>query len=102
MKVSHEVTAELQSKANHALARQFDGSDDWWTYVMVGEDEWAINIWDADMWGDGTNTGLRITAYICNEDGVDTSDWITLDVNVIYLFVQQARLRMRLKLKEVI
>jgi hypothetical protein len=95
MEVSPKVVAELQSKANRALATEFDGSDDWWTYVMVGEDEWGINIWDADMWGDGTNEGLRITAYICNEDGVDTSDWITLDVNVIYQFVQQARLKVK-------
>lgn len=87
-----EMEKRLQRKADLALAFQYDGSEDWWTYADVGDVDgyfhctrWGICIWDADVVGDGSKSGLQITAYPCNgADGeANYSVWINLDVNRI-------------------
>ena len=96
MDVSTLTKVRLQIQADVALALGFDGGDDWWTYVMLGRDEWAINIWDGCVWGDGSEgDGLTITAYSCHEDGVDTSDWVQLRIRTIPAFLASVRLTIK-------
>jgi hypothetical protein len=116
MELDQDLLDRLQRQANIALALHFDGSDDWWHYVMVDGQEWGINIWDDCMWGDatgplGTKWGpvvkhddfpdddgrrsMKITAYPCNEDGLDTSDWVCLAVDKFPLWVMEARLKVK-------
>ena len=63
---------KLQSHANRLLSLEYDGSGDWWHYVEVLGKEYGINIWDADEYGDGEHSGLRITVYPTNEVTGDT------------------------------
>lgn len=116
MELDQDKLDRLQRQANIALALNFDGSDDWWTYVIVDDEEWGINIWDDCMWGDGkgyagTRWGkavmhedhpdedgrrsMKIAAYPCNEDGVNTSEWVTLQVDKFPLWVMEARLKVK-------
>jgi hypothetical protein len=88
----------LQQVANIFLGLHFDGSDDWWRYTVIDHEEWGINIWDACVWGDGSSEGMKITAYLCNEDGVDTSNWVQLRVDAFPLWVMKARLKIKEKL----
>lgn len=88
----------LQQVANIFLGLHFDGSDDWWRYTVIDREEWGINIWDACVWGDDSSEGMKITAYLCNEDGVDTSNWVQLRVDAFPLWVMKARLKIKEKL----
>jgi hypothetical protein len=86
----------LQQVANIFLGLHFDGSDDWWRYTVLDREEWAINIWDACVWGDGSEgEGMKITAYLCDEDGVNTSNWVQLRVDAFPLWVMKARLKVK-------
>jgi len=116
MDIDQSKLDQLQRKANIALGLSFDGSDDWWTYVTIDTEEWGINIWDDCAWGDGAGPegvkwgpvvkhddfpdddgrrSMKITAYPCNEDGLDTSDWVCLNVDKFPLWVMEARLKVK-------
>ena len=95
--VTPQVKAQLQTKGNYLLATKFDGSDDWWEYFMLDGEEWAMNIFDDHMFGNATQYNTwKMSAYVCNEDGVDTDDWISLKIDQSAL----AKLDRRLKLTE--
>lgn len=95
--VTPHVKAQLQTKGGYLLANKFDGSGDWWEYFMLDGEEWAINIFDDHEFGLAPvpNT-WKMSAYVCDEDGVSTEDWISLKVETRPLL----RLKLRLKLKE--
>lgn len=94
--VDQDTKEQLQTKANYLLATQFDGSGDWWEYFMLGDTEWAINIFDDHEFGSAKEPDTwKISAYVCDEDGVSTEDWIPLKVNKIYEFVLDARLKVK-------
>jgi hypothetical protein len=38
---------------------------------------------------------MVITAYLCNEDGLDTSDWVNLQVDKFPLWVMEARIKVK-------
>lgn len=115
MDITQDKRDRLQRQANIALGLHFDGSDDWWHYVTVDDEEWGINIWDDCQWGDGTTVGTKwgpvvkhedfpdddgrhsmvITAYPCNEDGLDTSVWVNLQVDKFPLWVMEARIKVK-------
>ena len=66
MQLDDHLKHKLQTCANRVLALDYDGSGDMWHYVTVFEQEYAINVWDADELGDGTKSGLCITVYPCD------------------------------------
>jgi hypothetical protein len=67
MKLDDHLKHKLQTCANRVLALDYDGSGDMWHYVTVFDQEYGLNIWSADEWGDGsTKSGLRITVYPCH------------------------------------
>ena len=97
MKLEDHVKFTLQSKANAILALEYDGSGDMWHYVTVFDHEYGINVWDADELGDGTNQGLRITAY--NVDDVTGStnfdDYDNLEVAPLARKICNLRLKLK-------
>ena len=101
MKIEDHVKHKLQSKANGVLALEYDGSGDMWHYVTVFDHEYGINIWDADELGDGTETGLRITAYQCDDvTGATLFDQYD-NLKVEPLALRVCKLRLKLKGREV-
>lgn len=61
--MTEPIKFKLQTLANKILATQYDDSGDFWHYVTVSENEYAINIWDADEYGDGKLSGIQLTVY---------------------------------------
>ena len=57
------IKFKLQSHANRILAIEYDDSGDYWHYVTVSDNEYGINIYDADEYGDGDHRGIRICVY---------------------------------------
>ena len=95
--VREQVKKQLQAKGNYLLATKFDGSGDWWEYFMLDGEEWGINIFDDYEFGDAQEPNTwKMSAYVCDEDGLSTDDWITLDIESFPALV----LKTRLKLKE--
>ena len=79
MQLEDHVRHKLQTKANQVLALEYDGSGDMWHYTTIGDDEYGINIWDADELGDGTKTGLCISVYPVDRNGNTIfTEWTTL------------------------
>jgi hypothetical protein len=42
--------------------------------------EIALNLWDADEYGDGTNSGFILTAYPLTRRGIDTGNYKSVRV----------------------
>lgn len=42
--------------------------------------EVTLNLWDADVLGDGTSTGKRLTAYILRDGFTETSTYVSVPV----------------------
>ena len=101
MKLDDHVKHKLQSKANGVLALEYDGSGDMWHYVTVFDHEYGINVWDADEFGDGTETGLRITVYPTDDVTGSTlfDQYERLKVEPLALRV--CKLRLKLKGREI-
>ena len=97
MKLDDHVRHKLQTCANRVLALDYDGSGDMWHYVTVLDHEYGINIWDADELGDGTDTGLQISAYDVNDVTGDTDfgDWVKLKVEPLAHKVCKLRLKLK-------
>lgn len=95
--IEEHTLHKLQSKANAVLALEYDGSGDMWHYVTVFDHEYGINIWNADEYGDGTTTGLRIAVYPCDWETGDTlfDRWENLKVEPIALKVCNLRLKLK-------
>jgi len=97
MKLEEPLKFNLQSKANKILALNYDGSGDMWDYVTVFDNEYGINIWDADEYGDGTKSGLTITVY--STDAVTGStnfdQYDNLEVSPMALKVCKLRLKVK-------
>lgn len=91
------VKFKLQNKANGVLAFEYDGSGDMWHYVTVFDHEYGINVWDADELGDGTETGLRITVYACDDvtGATKPEEWHNLKVEPLALKVCKLRLKLK-------
>lgn len=97
MKLDDHVRHKLQSKANGVLALEYDGSGDMWHYVTVFDHEYGINVWDADEYGDGTDTGLQISVYPCDDvTGATVFDkYERLKVEPLALRVCNLRLKLK-------
>ena len=95
--IEDHVKFKLQNKANGVLAFEYDGSGDMWHYVTVFDHEYGINVWDADELGDGTETGLRITVYPCDDvtGEMKAEEWHNLKVEPLALKVCKLRLKLK-------
>ena len=40
----------------------------------------TMNLWDADVLGDGTSTGKQLTAYVLRDGFTDTSNFLSVPV----------------------
>lgn len=97
MKLEDHVKHKLQTCANRVLALDYDGSGDMWHYVTVFDQEYGLNLWDADELGDGTESGLRITVYPCHSvTGATLFDqYANLDVEPIAKKICSLRLKLK-------
>lgn len=97
MQLDDHVKYKLQSKANGVLALEYDGSGDMWHYVSVFDHEYGINVWDADEYGDGTNSGLRITVYPTDDvtGATNFEQYEQLKVEPLALSVCKLRLKLK-------
>lgn len=87
---------KLQCKANQVLALEYDGSGDMWHYVTINDQEYGINIFDADMYGNNLSHGLCVSAYPVDRQGnTNFSEWATLKTEP--LAEKIATLRLKLK-----
>lgn len=41
----------------------------------------AFNLWDADEYGDGSSTGLQLTAYLCDDDDYGISKFVSVSLS---------------------
>jgi hypothetical protein len=101
MKLEDHVKSTLQSKANGVLALEYDGSGDMWHYVTLFDHEYGINVWNADEFGDGTYSGLRITVYPTDDVTGDTNFDQYDSLKVEPLALKVCKLRLKLKGREV-
>ena len=101
MQLENHVKHKLQSKANGVLALEYDGSGDMWHYVTVFDHEYGINVWDADEYGDGTNSGLCITVYPTDDVTGATNFEQYEQLKVEPLALRVCKLRLKLKGREV-
>lgn len=98
--MNEPIKFKLQTFANKILATQYDNSGDFWHYVTVSDNEYAINIWDADEYGDGTMSGLQIHVYpIDAVTGVMNNLGHVLELAPLALKASQLRNKIMEKLK---
>ena len=96
MQVSEKVESELQSQANFMLGVLYDGSEDWWHTIYAEGEAWDLNIWDSTEYGDGTTTGLLMSAYPLTTDGVtDTGRYVPLHMDQRQLQIAKKRIESR-------
>ena len=96
MQVSEKVEAELQAQANFMLGVLYDGSEDWWHTIYAEGEAWDLNIWDSTEYGDGTTTGLLMSAYPLTTDGVtDTGRYVPLHMDQRQLQIAKKRIESR-------
>ena len=96
MQVSEKVEAELQAQANFMLGVLYDGSADWWHTIYAEGETWDLNIWDSTEYGDGTTTGLLMSAYPLTTDGVtDTGRYVPLHMDQRQLQIAKKRIESR-------
>ena len=94
--VREQVKKQLQNKGNYLFATQFDGSGDWWEYVTLAGEEWGINIFDDHEFGDAPEPETyKMSAYVCDEGGLSTDDWITLTIEPYAKLIMKTRLKMK-------
>ncbi len=96
MNVSEKVQDELQSQANYMLGVLYDGSEDWWHTIYAEGEAWDLNIWDSTEYGDGSTTGLLMSAYPLTTDGVtDTAKYVKLVLDPLQLRIAMRRIKSR-------
>ena len=97
MQLDDHLKHKLQTCANRVLALDYDGSGDMWHYVTVFDQEYGINVWDADELGDGTESGLRITVYPTNDvtGATNFDQFESLKVEPIALKICNVRLKLQ-------